>query len=435
MTENKKLFIFLSTHLIVWTFIPSISNQNLPLDTIEALAWGSNLDWGFNKHPPMSAFVVEVIYQIFGKQDWAYYLLSQLFVVSSFYVIYILATELLSSKKYAFLSILLLETIFFYNFTTPEFNVNVCELPFWALCTFYTWKCINNNKIQNYFFLGVIAGLGILSKYLFIYLIAGLGIFLIIYFIKEKKIQFKFIISLTALALTILPHVQWLFNNNFITITYGLNRAGNNSDLLNHILYPLIFLGKQFGILIVFFIMIFFLIQKLKIKINFNDKKLLFLFGATIIPIILVTCTSVILGAKIRTMWMTPFYLFFGVLVIYIFQNYIDFKKLKTFYILIGCIFFISPSIYLYISLANDNKRTDYPGKEIAKLIENKIGNNSSLVSGDEWHAGNLSYHLKSRPKWVGYTKTFKNGVCFSEFPPKEYNLGNAQKTLVCLDK
>ncbi len=435
MTENKKLFIFLSTHLIVWTFIPSISNQNLPLDTIEALAWGSNLDWGFNKHPPISAFAVEVIYQIFGKQDWAYYLLSQLFVVSSFYVIYILATELLSSKKHAFLSILLLETIFFYNFTTPEFNVNVCELPFWALCTFYTWKCINNNKIQNYFFLGVIAGLGILSKYLFIYLIAGLGIFLIIYFIKEKRIQFKFIISLTALALTILPHVQWLFNNNFITITYGLNRAGNNSDLLNHILYPLIFLGKQFGILILFFIMIFFLIQKLKIKINFNDKKLLFLFGATIIPIILVTCTSVILGAKIRTMWMTPFYLFFGVLVMYIFQNYIDFKKLKTFYILIGCIFFISPSIYLYISLANDNKRTDYPGKEIAKLIENKIGNNSSLVSGDEWHAGNLSYHLKSRPKWVGYTKTFKNGICFSEFPPKEYNLGNTQKTLVCLDK
>ena len=435
MTENKKLFIFLSTHLIVWTFIPSISNQNLPLDTIEALAWGSNLDWGFNKHPPISAFAVELIYQIFGKQDWAYYLLSQLFVVSSFYVIYILATELLSSKKHAFLSILLLETIFFYNFTTPEFNVNVCELPFWALCTYYTWKCINNNKIQNYFFLGVIAGLGILSKYLFIYLIAGLGIFLIIYFIKEKRIQFKFIISLTALALTILPHVQWLFNNNFITITYGLNRAGNNSDLLNHILYPLIFLGKQFGILILFFIIIFFLIQKFKVKINFNDKKLLFLFGATIIPIILVTCTSVILGAKIRTMWMTPFYLFFGVLVMYIFQNYIDFKKLKTFYILIGSIFFISPSIYLYISLANDNKRTDYPGKEIAKLIENKIGNNSSLVSGDEWHAGNLSYHLKSRPKWVGYTKTFKNGVCFSEFPPKEYNLGNAQKTLVCLDK
>ena len=53
---------------------PSVTNINLPLDTIEALAWGSNLDWGFNKHPPFSAFAVEVFYFIFGTNDWAYYL-------------------------------------------------------------------------------------------------------------------------------------------------------------------------------------------------------------------------------------------------------------------------------------------------------------------------------------------------------------------------
>ena len=58
-------YIFLVIHLILWTLTPSLTNNNLPLDTIEALAWGSNLDWGFNKHPPMSAFIVEIFYQIF----------------------------------------------------------------------------------------------------------------------------------------------------------------------------------------------------------------------------------------------------------------------------------------------------------------------------------------------------------------------------------
>ena len=53
---NNIYYIFIIAHLIFWTLIPSLTNQNLPLDTIEALAWGSNLDWGFNKHPPMSAF-------------------------------------------------------------------------------------------------------------------------------------------------------------------------------------------------------------------------------------------------------------------------------------------------------------------------------------------------------------------------------------------
>ena len=80
---------FLFPIFVIWTLVPSISNNNLPLDTIEALAWGSDLDWGYNKHPPLSAwFPVEFFYQIFGNQDWAYYFLSQIFVVSSFIIIF-----------------------------------------------------------------------------------------------------------------------------------------------------------------------------------------------------------------------------------------------------------------------------------------------------------------------------------------------------------
>ena len=77
-------FIFILAHLIIWTAVPTITNKNLPLDVIEALAWGSNLDWGFNKHPPGSAFFPEMFFQIFGAQDWAFYLLSQIFVVIAF---------------------------------------------------------------------------------------------------------------------------------------------------------------------------------------------------------------------------------------------------------------------------------------------------------------------------------------------------------------
>ena len=91
--QKKNIFrvflIFLFFHLTIWTLIPTISNVNLPLDTIEALAWGSNLEWGFNKHPPLSAFVLEIIFNIFGRQDWAYYLLSQIFIVATFIIIYI----------------------------------------------------------------------------------------------------------------------------------------------------------------------------------------------------------------------------------------------------------------------------------------------------------------------------------------------------------
>jgi len=416
MAQNKKnlrnlFYIFLIIHLIVWTAIPSLTNNNLPLDTIEALAWGSNLDWGFNKHPPMSAFLVEIFYQIFGAQDWAYYLLSQICVIISFFVVFKFAEDFFENKVFCLLSVLLLEGIYFYNFTTPEFNVNVCLMPFWALTVLYLWKGFKENKIIDWLLVGLFAGFGFLSKYLFIYLGLAMDVFLI-YMIYKKKIDFKCLVSLIPFLIVLLPHLIWLTENNYITITYGLDRTGTgDQNFLDHIIHPLIFLGKQIGILIPFFLMLLFLNNKFKNKFNFKDNKLIFLLAINIVPIAFVFLTSMIMGVKIRTMWMTPFYLFFGVLVIYIFQSQINLNKLKGFTAVFLILFIFSPFAYAYVSITETDKRTDYPGREIAEKIQkewdNKYNGLIERVEGDEWHAGNLSYHLRSRPKWFYEDKFF----------------------------
>ena len=151
----KFLSLFLLSHLFLWTLIPSISNVNLPLDTIEALAWGSNLDWGFNKHPPFSALAVEFFYLLFGSNDWAYYLLSQIFVIISFIYVWKFSNEIFEEKIYSLMSVLILSGIYFYNFTTPEFNVNVSQLPFWALTVYFFWKGINSNNKTNWVLFGI----------------------------------------------------------------------------------------------------------------------------------------------------------------------------------------------------------------------------------------------------------------------------------------
>ena len=151
--------------------------------------------------------------------------------------------------------------------------------------------------------------------------------------------------------------------------------------------------------------MIFTILKKLKFKINTKDIKIIFLISINLIPILLMIMTSLISGAKIRTMWMTPFYLFFGTLFLVIFKNFIDLKKIKRFYYTFLFFFILWPSVYLLVSLADETKRTDYPGKEIARLVQNKWDNNFvneiKIVIGDEWSAGNLSYHLYSRPIWL----------------------------------
>ena len=401
--------------MVIWTFIPTLTNNNLPLDTIEALAWGSNLDWGFNKHPPMSAFFPELFFQIFGAQDWAYYFLSQLFVLIAFYYVFKLSYEILGNFKLSLISVLLIESIYFYNFTTPEFNVNVCQLPFWSLVVYYSWKIYDSKEIKfkDCFLIGFFAAIGFLSKYLFIYLLASI-ILLFIYLVfykKNKKFDFKYIITLEVFIVFLVPHLVWLFNNDFITITYGLKRTGlEDPGIFDHIKYPFLFLFKQIGILIPFFFLIWLLINKIKFKINLKDKKLLFLIFINIMPIFLMFISSIILGSKIRTMWMTPFYLFFGLFFVYLFQLQINLKKINSFLYGFLFLFFLSPILYSYVSISQTDKRTDYPGKQIAakvqKTWDQDFDKEIQFVTGDEWKAGNLSYHLKSRPKWEGFTNS-----------------------------
>ena len=409
---NNIFFIFALSHLIIWTLVPSLTNKNLPLDTIEALAWGSNLDWGFNKHPPISAFFPEIFYQIFGAQDWAYYLLSQIFVLIAFYFVFKFAYEIFGNIKLSLISVFLLSSIYFYNFTTPEFNVNVCQLPFWSLVVYYSWKIYQSKEIKfkDCFLIGLFGAIGFLSKYLFIYLLFSIVLLFIylIYFKKVKKFDFKYLITLEVFIVLLIPHFVWLYNNDFITIFYGLKRTGlEGSGILDHLKYPIIFVLKQIGILIPFFFLIWLLVKKIKFKINFKDKKFLFLLFINILPIFLMFITSMIMGSKIRTMWMTPFYLFFGVLFVYIFQSQINLKKINKFLYGFLFLFFLSPVLYSYISISETDKRTDYLGKEIAKKVQlvwdQDFNKPIDFVIGDEWKAGNLSYHLKSRPVWEGF--------------------------------
>ena len=414
---NKFFYVFLTAHLFLWTLIPSLTNNNLPLDTIEALAWGSNLEWGFNKHPPMSAFFPEVFFQIFGSQDWIYYLLSQIFVVISFYYVFKFSKEFFNSDLLGIISVLLIEAIYFYNFTTPEFNVNVCQLPFWSLTVYFSWKIYTSKEIKftDCFLVGLFAAFGFLSKYLFVYLLVSIDLLFIylIFIKKDRKFDFKYLITLEVFLIVLVPHLIWLNNNDFITITYGLARTGlGQSSLINNINYPLIFLIKQIGLLIPFLILVWLLVKKIKFRIDFKDKKLLFLLAINILPIILMFLTSAVTGSKIRTMWMTPFYLFFGTLFVYLFQAQINIKKLKPFMIGFIFLFFLSPVLYAYVSISKEDKRTDYPGKEIAIKTQyawdQQFNSKINVVYGNEWNAGNLSYHLKSRPVWEGFVEKEK---------------------------
>jgi len=402
--KEKKIFYLLCLyHLIIWTILPYFSNKNLPLDVIEALAWGQDFDLGYNKHPPLSAWIPGLLFKIFGNKDWIYYLLSQVFILISFIFLWKLSSFFLSKKSHILLSILAIEGIAFYTFDTPQFNVNICQIPLWIGTIYFFFKSIKDNKITDWIFLGVFAALGFLTKYIFVYLLISLFFYLIFILTKKKKINFKFLYALLIFFLITAPHFKWLMQNDFTTLYYALKRGGlNEFNIYNHLLNPIKFLINQITILLPFLLLIYFLIKKIKIRLPLNNEKFIFLLFSFLLPFLLILITSIITGSRIRTMWMIPFYSLIGIFFIFLYQDQINFKKIKNFIILLIIFLIVSPILYSLRSIYSDS-RTSYEGRKIASQIEREWKTISkdkiSNVGFSEWYAGNLSYQLSNRPK------------------------------------
>jgi len=415
INSKKILFFLLFLHTILWTCIPSIFNTNLPLDTIEALVWGNELRLGYDKYPPVFPLFTELFFKLFNNQDWAYYLLSQLFVVSSFFIVFKFSKYFFKNDIHCLISVLLLESIYFFNYTSPELNAFIPLFPFLAATALFCWRSIKFNNNFDWIMFGIFAGISTLTYYLALYLLASISIFFIREIIINKKINYKYFIALIAYFIILSPHLYFIFDNNFKSIEYAFFRSFsdplsgiNEVKFFDHLFYPLIFLIKQIIILTPLLILIRLITSNFKIKVNLKDQKFIFLFTISILPIILMFLTSMIGGVRIRTMWMTTFYIFPGVFFVYLFNSRIILEKFKRFFISILFIFLVLPIAYGADSYFQKDKRTDFPGKEIAEKIQNTWDRNYSdnivIVAGKSWvyggwYAGNLSYHLKDRPK------------------------------------
>ena len=79
----RPFFILLSIYFIVWSMLPAFIASSVPLDVSEGISWGSEWQWGYYKHPPLSSWVLYSFYEGFGHIGP--YLISQLFVIVSFF--------------------------------------------------------------------------------------------------------------------------------------------------------------------------------------------------------------------------------------------------------------------------------------------------------------------------------------------------------------
>ncbi len=413
--------LFCIAHLALWTALPSLIQPNAHLDVLECLVWGKEWQWGYHKHPPLHAWVTEVFFMPFGKSIWPGFLLSQLCVVLTFIAVWRYITPQLGKLK-ALLSILLLEGIYYYNFTSPEFNSNVSLLPLWAWTAYIFYRALKRESSFFWIIFGLMMGLCVLSKYAS--LIWGLVFTLYLLFTPHGRKWLRRpgpYLSFLVFGLVIFPHVKWLLAHEGQTLTYLAQRS--SIEVLrwwDRFIFPVDFMLAQLGALLP----MLFLLYAFRKKFNIERRLVLHTSERVSIqswehdllkflalgPLFLTLLLSFICNMRLRSMWGTPFFTFLPAYLIYVFLP-IDIRgRFSPFLMRFVAIFLLGllaygAVIYGQPYLLHKPKRLHYPGQAMAQILTQEWHKRTHqplyFVVGDIWEAGNVGFYSSDRPSVV----------------------------------
>jgi 4-amino-4-deoxy-L-arabinose transferase-like glycosyltransferase len=412
--QPRRIFwIYVAAQVLVWTLLPALTHPNAPLDVIEGLTWGHEWQWGYAKHPPLQAWLLEITARLAGGEEWAFFLISQLAGGIAYWAVWKLASQILDESS-ALIAVLLLAGVYYFTYPTPEFNPNVLQMPFWALIGFVLFMALTTGKNRYWALTGVFASLAMYTKYSGVVLFAPLAAFLIF----EPRARAHFRTAGPYLALFVglglyLPHLAWLFGGDFLPLSYALARAGGGVSWLDHIILPARFLGAQalnhLGLFLILLMGRGYRAHGPGLpptqRASTFDRRYLVFLGLG--PLCLALILSALFGFRFRSMWGAPMFCFSGLLAVVFLRPVLELSKLnRAFWTWVAFVVLI-PSIYAGVMtlapyLTGDGKRGHYPGTRAAdaltKAWHEATGQPLRFVIGTTWTAGNIAFYSKDRP-------------------------------------
>ncbi len=425
--------VFVLLHLAAWTLVPAIVRDNLPLDSIEGTIWGHQLQWGYDKNPFMNGWLTALATYLDGQSGWMIYLFSQLSVAACLACVWAIGRKILT-PTYTLAAVLLLEAIQYFNFHAIDFNDNTLELGLWAVSIYFFYQAVQKRTITTWLLTGIFLALGVMAKYYTLALIAALGLFLLR---KENRSQLLTLppyLGLGAFVLIITPHIYWLTQHDYVTVTYVFQRTNAEPSWTNHFYFPAQFIWQQFEAFapaLVIFGALFIgkrpLTATPRPEISAFNRN--FLLYAGLGPFVLTALLSLVMGIKLRAGWGMPLMSFWTLLLMMALPPRLSATKI---YALIAGIFLFMAALLTGYSISiidsSDTSSANFPGKEVAQTIaqrwEETYHTPVRYIAGSRWIGGNISFYSKEHPSvfmewdlrkstWISLNDFNKEGAVF----------------------
>jgi len=414
-TWRRVVLLFCAAHLMVWTVLPSLTQPNLPVDAIEMSFWGREWELGYHKHPPLPAWEAQAMLAATNYAPWSLYLMAQISIVACFLAVWRLAKEVLAPGV-AVASVVLLESVYYYTFTSTELNHNVVLMPAWAWSVTLLYLSMTRRQLRYWLMTGVAVGLGLLTKYSIVFLLVPMTLFLFLR--RDGRQSLRTAGPWLALATALLifaPHAWWMFDRDFISVRYALGRADDGGELADHALNPARFLLGQAGAALPVLIGCcgltgwpWRLRRELEPRARFARDFLAVMFLG---PLAMHLALASILGMQLRSMWGAPLWSFGALAVFAAFEVRETRRALRDVLMwgtLAGVAFVTGTVVRNGVGpyVADKGSRVHFAGAVLAKEIESRWEERFHcplrLAAGDWWLAGNVSFYGQNHARVYG---------------------------------
>ncbi len=219
------LALLCTLQIISWTVMPALADVAPPGDVVEGFMWGREWVLLTYKHPQLPAWLLEISHLLTGSFRWPQFALAQLSISVTFVLVYLQARDMLGRTR-ALAAVLLMPSLYFFGWPTPQYNHDYAQMPFWAAISWLLWRCVSRDAPGWWLALGLVSGIGLYAKF-------STGLLLLfgaIWLLFDARGRSRLATPWPWLGLAVFfgvvsPLAVQLFRNEFLPLTYAEDRS------------------------------------------------------------------------------------------------------------------------------------------------------------------------------------------------------------------
>jgi hypothetical protein len=217
--NGVKFLLGLTAALLAWRFwVVQQLGITLYIDEAQYWTWAQHLDWGYFSKPPGIAGLIALSTGLFGDGILGVKALAMLCYPLAAAACWAIAHRLYDART-AFWSGLAVLTLPMFSWLGLFVSTDALLTLFWSLALLAYLRALDSDTWTDWLLLGVVCGLGLLSKYT---MAAWLGAaFLHLIAFHRSRLTSAKPWAAAALALLILsPNIYWNFTHDFPTLRH-----------------------------------------------------------------------------------------------------------------------------------------------------------------------------------------------------------------------